>query len=173
MLRILVFDLLYVSCCLFAFVRGGVPERLGALILIADFELSLLVVEPMSGRFSGVEWSVFYVDLFAFFALYLLSVLSARYWPIWAAAVQGAVALSHLTGLRSDIIPWAYGSMVAIWSYLLLIILAVATWRRRRRLKRYGLDPAWYWQLPSWYLEGGRVDDRLHCVDRTGGRRGK
>ncbi|WP_371421282.1 hypothetical protein [Tardiphaga sp.] len=173
MLRILIFDLLYVGCCLFALIRGGAPERLGALILIADFELSLLVVEPMSGRFSGVEWSVFFVDLFAFFAVYLLSILSARYWPIWVAAVQGAVTMSHLTGLRSDIVPWAYGSMVAIWSYLLLIMLAVATWRHRRRLKRYRMDPAWSWQLPSWYLNGGRVDDHIRFINRAVGRPGE
>jgi len=173
MLRILIFDLLYVSCCLFALIRGGAPERFGALILIADFELSLLVVEPMNGRFSGIEWSVFYVDLFAFLALYLLSILSARYWPMWAAAVQGAVALSHLTGLRSDIVPWAYGSMVAIWSYILLIMLAAAARRHRQRLKRYGLDPAWSWHLPSWYLDGGCVDDHLRFVDRAGGRKGE
>jgi len=44
MIRILVFNLFYVVACLFALVRGGAPERIGALILVADFELSLFVV---------------------------------------------------------------------------------------------------------------------------------
>jgi hypothetical protein len=151
MIRILVFNLFYVVVCLFALVRGGPPERIGALILVADFELSLFVVGPMSRRFSGVEWPMFGVDFAAFAALYLLSILSARYWPIWMAALQGCVALSHLVGFRRDIIAWAYGTAVASWSYLLLAILAIATWRHIRRRAQFGIDPAWSWELPEAY----------------------
>ena len=151
MIRILVFNPFYVVACLFALVRGGPPERIGALILVADFELSLFVVGPMSHRFSGVEWPMFGVDFAAFAALYLLSILSARYWPIWMAALQGCVALSHLVGFRRDIIAWAYGTTVASWSYLLLAILAIATWRHIRRRAQFGIDPAWSWQLPEAY----------------------
>lgn len=151
MIRILVFNLFYVTACLFALVRGGPPERIGAGILIADFELSLFVVAPMSHRFSGVEWPMFGVDVAAFAALYLLSLFSARFWPVWMTALQGCVALSHLVGFRRDIIAWAYGTMVASWSYLLLAILMIATWRHLRRLTRFGIDPAWSSQLPDTY----------------------
>jgi len=151
MIRILVFNLFYVAACLFALVRGGLPERIGALVLVADFELSLFVVGPMSHRFRGVEWPMFGVDFAAFAALYLLSILSARYWPIWMAALQGCVALSHLVGFRRDIIAWAYGTMVASWSYMLLAILAIATWRHIRRRSQFGIDPSWSWELPEAY----------------------
>src|SRR3546814_6250761 len=67
----------------------------------------------MHSRFSGVEWPMFAVDSAAFAALYILSLISTRYWPAWMAAMQGCVALSHLSGLRLDIIPWAYGTVVA------------------------------------------------------------
>lgn len=151
MLRLVLFNLLYVTSSLFALVRGGAPERMAALILIADFELSLFVVNPMAGRYAGVEWAMFGVDFAAFAALYLLSILSTRFWPMWMAALQGCVALSHLVGFRRDIIAWAYGTMVASWSYLLLAILAIATWRHMRRLARHGVDPSWSWELPEAY----------------------
>src|SRR3546814_4105292 len=76
----------------------------------------LWVVAPMHSRFSGVEWPMFAVDSAAFAALYILSLISTRYWPAWMAAMQGCVALSHLSGLRLDIIPWAYGTVVAGWA---------------------------------------------------------
>lgn len=157
MTRIIIFNLFYVAVCLFALTRGGLPERIGMLILVADFELSLLVVAPMPHRFSGVEWPMFAVDFVAFAAFYALSILSARFWPIWMAALQGCVALSHLVGFRHDILAWVYGTTVASWSYLLLAILAIATVRHRRRLARFGIDPVWSWDLPE---AGRRLPER-------------
>src|SRR3546814_2049706 len=74
------------------------------------------------------------------------------------AAMQGCVALSHLSGLRLDIIPWAYGTVVAGWAYAMLVVLIIATCRHRQRLRRYGADPAWYWQLPPAYRCGAPYD---------------
>ena len=173
MVRILIFNSLYIVSMLFAIARGGAPERIGAAILIADFQLSAWVVAPMSTRFNGVEWPMFAVDSAAFLALYILSLLSTRYWPAWMAAIQGCVALSHLAGLRLEIIPWAYGMAVAGWAYAMLLILAVGTWRHRQRIRCYGADPAWFWQLSPSYRSGARHDGRLELAGgrgREGGR---
>lgn len=161
MIRILIFNSLYIVSSLFALVRGGAPERIGAIILIADFQLSAWVVEPMHSRFAGVEWAMVAVDSGAFAALYILSLVTTRYWPAWMAGIQGCVALSHLAGLRLEIIPWAYGTVVASWAYFMLAILAVATWRHRKRIRRYGADPAWRWQLPAAYRSGALHEGRL------------
>jgi len=161
MIRILIFNTLYIVSSLFALIRGGAPERIGAIILIADFQLSAWVVEPMHSRFAGVEWPMFAVDTAAFAALYILSLVTTRFWPAWMAGIQGCVALSHLAGLRLEIIPWAYGTVVAAWAYAMLAILAVATWRHSQRIQRYGTDPAWCWELPSAYRSGAPHDGRL------------
>ncbi|NIJ37377.1 hypothetical protein FHR22_002061 [Sphingopyxis panaciterrae] len=107
------------------------------------------------------------VDPAAFRALYILSILSTRFWPAWIAAIQGCVALSHLAGLRLEIMPWAYGMVVAGWAYAMLLILAVGTWRHRQRIRRYGADPAWFWQLSPSYKSGARHDE---CLKMAGGR---
>ena len=159
MLRVLIFNVLYIASCLFALARGGAPERIGAAILIANFQLSHWVIEPLDSRYDGVEWPMVTVVFAAFLALYALSLFSSRYWPILMDAVQGCVALSHLTGLSADIIPWAYGNFVVVWAYILLGILACATWRHRKRLRRYGIDPAWRNQLSAAYRMGRPVDE--------------
>lgn len=166
MVRLLIFNALYSFASLFALIRGGAPERIGAIILIADFQLSACVVAPMHSRFTGVEWPMFAVDSAAFAALYILSLISTRYWPAWMAGMQGCVALSHLSGLRLDIIPWAYGTVVAGWAYAMLVMLIIATCRHRKRLRRYGADPAWYWQLPASYRSGAEHD---RCLDEMRG----
>lgn len=166
MIRILIFNTLYIVSSLFALIRGGAPERIGAIILIADFQLSAWVVEPMHSRFAGVEWPMFAVDTAAFAALYILSLVTTRFWPAWMAGIQGCVALSHLAGLRLEIIPWAYGTVVAAWAYAMLAMLAVATWRHRQRIQRYGTDPAWCWELPSAYRSGAPHDGRLNMAGR-------
>lgn len=159
MLRVVVFNILYILVSLYALARGGAPERIGAVILIADFQVSHWVIAPLGDRYDGVEWAMFTVDFLAFTALYGLSLFTSRFWPMWMSAVQGCVALSHLTGLSTNIIPWAYGSFVVAWAYVLLAILGAATCRHRRRLKRFTIDPAWQWQLPLEYRQGRPVDE--------------
>lgn len=158
MVRILIFNALYVGTCAFAWARGSIAERIGVVILIADFQLSHWFVAPLVSRYSGVEWPMLVIDGCAFAAFYAMSLMTARYWPLWMAALQACVTAAHLNGLREDVVPFAYGHLVALWSYLLLAILAAATIRHRRRLARYGIDPAWRWQLSENYRHGGAAD---------------
>lgn len=158
MIRIIIFNLFYLGTCAFTWLRGGWPERLAMAILVADFQLSHWVIKPIVSRYSGVEHAMLIVDLSAFLALYAMSLLSSRYWPIWMAALQGCVVASHVNGLRTDVVPFAYGNIVALWSYLLLGLLIVATVRHQRRIARYGDDPSWRWELSETYREGGLVD---------------
>lgn len=167
MLRLILFNTLYVSSSAYALTRGGAPERIGAAILVLDFELSHLLIAPMQSRYLGVEWPMFTVDLAAWLALYLLSLFTGRYWPMWMCALQGVVAISHFSGLMPDIVPWAYGNAIALWAYVLLAVLAIGTWRHRLRLRVYGIDPAWRRQLPRAYLMGGVVGEN-RTADRPG-----
>lgn len=160
MLRVMIFNLLYITCCLYAFVRGGAPERIGAAILVANFQLSHWLIAPLPDRYGSTEWGMFAVDGLGFAAFFVLSLFSTRYWPIWMTAVQGVVAFSHFASFRADIIPIAYGNAVALWAYVLLAMLAVATHRHRLRLRRYGIDPAWTWQLPEAYRHGAPADEK-------------
>src|SRR3546814_13581365 len=52
----------------------------------------------------------------------------------------------------------SYGPLVAAWAYAMLVVLIIATCRHRQRLRRYGADPAWYWQLPPAYRCGAPYD---------------
>lgn len=173
MVRIILFNILYMGTCGFALLRGGLPERLGVVILVADFQFSHWVIQPVALRYSGIEGAMFAIDLAAFIAFFAISLFSTRYWPIWMSAAQGCVVAGHVSGLRSDVIPFAYGNIVALWSYMLLALLFAATLRHRRRCRLYGADPAWRWQLSQDYRDGGpvnatHIDATDSPVDDTG-----
>ena len=89
MIRIIVFNLFYVGTCAFSWLRGGRPERLAMVILVADFQLSHWMIRPLASRYSGVEHALLAIDLTALLAFYAMALVSSRYWPIWMAALQG------------------------------------------------------------------------------------
>lgn len=161
MLRLILFNGLFVGSCGYALLRGGAPERIAAALLALNFELSYLALPHVAARFSSFQGAVFAIDLATLACLFALGAASSRFWPIWLAGLQGAVVLSHLLGAAPGVIAWTYSWAVAAWSYPMLVLLAVATWRHRRRLARYGMDPAWHWQQPLAYRRGEPADEAV------------
>ena len=145
MIRFLLFNALFVGSCGYALLRGGAPERIAAALLVATIEASWLLLTPLAIRFRHVELGVFFVDIALFGSLYALSLPCRRFWPIWITACQGLGMVSHLAVFAPHVIQWAYGNAVQLWSYPMLILLGVGTYRHRQRLKRTGRDRAWIW----------------------------
>jgi len=137
------FALLFV-CCLYAFVAGGAPERLGAAAYALACIASPFAFSPLPVQYRSVETGVFIVDVFVFVAFTVLALRANRFWPIWVSALLGLGVLAHLarwTGPSS--VPWAYQFIMSIWSYPILAILVIGTFNHRRRLARSGADQSW------------------------------
>ena len=140
----LVYLVLLILCCGYAFVRGAAPERIGAAIVAANAVLSLIAVSAPPVRFQGVEVGVFVVDVAAFIAFIALALLANRFWPIWVSALLGLGVAGHLAMLlHPQVIPWAYAVVLSIWSYPILLTIVMGTRAHRRRLTRTGADPSW------------------------------
>ncbi len=137
------FYALFVTATIYALVRGGSPERTFALMSVAALFLSIRVETPYPYGFRHVEVGLFLVDLGFFFALYLFSLFSLRFWPIWMSAMQGATVLSHGVEFAPPPTNFGYAVLEQFWSFPMLILLIVATRRHRQRLARNGTDPSW------------------------------
>ena len=72
-----------------------------------------------------------------------VAMISERFWPLWVSGLQLTALLGHLLkGVESDLLPTAYAAALHFWSYPILIILAVGTWRTHQStLKRRNLVP--------------------------------
>lgn len=132
-----VFIPLLLAVCVYAWWRGGSDERMVAAACLSGTVATLLVVSPLRERYSGVEEGLLLVDLAVLAGFVTVALRSNRFWPLWVAGLQLTTSLGHiLKGIDQDLLPQAYGAALQFWSYPILLILAVGTFRNHRRMHR-------------------------------------
>ncbi|ODU67767.1 MAG: hypothetical protein ABT11_19110 [Novosphingobium sp. SCN 66-18] len=144
MTRQFLFDIFLLLSCAYAFLRGGLPERITGILLLAGDLLSVLAVSEQPTRFHREEFGLLAVDCSLFVVLWWISVRSTRWWPLFLAGLQLDAVIAH--GMRlfaSDVMPISYLNAVALWSYPMLAALVAGACRHQRRLHFYGRDSAW------------------------------
>ncbi|CAN5366667.1 hypothetical protein BH09PSE1_BH09PSE1_05670 [soil metagenome] len=123
-----------VLVCTFAFLKGDETERLGAGAYILSWFASMLL--QTDGELYQVQWGVFCVDTVMLVVLGALIWKSRKTWPVWAAACNLLIVMSHVV-LMVDLRPpmAAFLTVVNLAGYGVLISLAVGTfwaWQERR-----------------------------------------
>jgi hypothetical protein len=127
-------------CWIYALVKGGRPERIGAAVVAAGSVLCLALVLGRADRYKSVEIGVLLVDIALFAIFTLLALRADRFWPIWASALAGLGVLGHLGRwyLGPDIGRGAYVISIVLWSYPILMLIAIGTLNHHRRVAREG-----------------------------------
>lgn len=121
--------LLFASCG-YAFYRGGDDERRTAAICLLATVFSVLVSRPLAMRYAQVEQRELVVDLLTLLLLVVLAMRSPRFFPLWIAALQLTTISAHfLKGISIGLVPVVYAAAERFWSYPILVILIIATWR--------------------------------------------
>ncbi len=143
MTRIILFNILLLGTCGYAILRGGMPEKIAGWLLMAAAGLTLLTGWRQA-MFQQVEIGLFIIDLALLAGLVVIALKADRFWPLVLAALQLDNTAAHILKLFDpDLIGITYALMLAMWSYPMQLILAVATLRHRRRLAQFGEDRAW------------------------------
>lgn len=133
----LIFGPILLAVCLYAWLKGGGDERVVAATCLGGTLATMLVISPLTHRYSGVEEGLMLVDLGVLAGFVTVALRSKRFWPLWVAGLQLTTSLGHiLKGIDPDLLPRAYGAALQFWSYPILLILAVGTFRTQRRLNR-------------------------------------
>ena len=133
MLRIILFDLLLFGTCGYALLYGRHDARIVSAVCIAANFASFALVS----RYQAVEMGVLAIDLLVFAAFTIVALRSDRFWPLWVSGLQLTTTLGHaLKSIEFELIPIAYAVSLRFWSYPILIILAVGTWRGHQRRMR-------------------------------------
>ncbi len=130
------FRILLAFVALYAFFRGSSDERRVGLILVIGVIATHVLISPLRDRFAGVETPVMLVDLIVFVGFLWVALQSERFWPLWIAGLQLTAIFGHvLKAVDSGLFSRAYGASLVFWSYPIVILLAVGTWRYQRRLR--------------------------------------
>jgi hypothetical protein len=141
MLRLIVFNLLLVGACGYALWRGRSDERLTAIVCIAATLASFALIAPAHQRYASVEAGVLIVDVLTLGAFTYVALRSDRFWPLWISGLQLTTSIAHfLKAADPDLVPIAYAAAGRLWSYPILVILAVGTWRSSRRMHFQPID---------------------------------
>ena len=132
-----IFGPLLLAVCIYAWLRGGSDERAVAATCLAGTLATMLVISPLRQRYAGVEEGLMLVDLGVLAGFITVALRSKRFWPLWVAGLQLTTSLGHiLKGVDQDLLPKAYGAALQFWSYPILLILAIGTYRAQQRLRR-------------------------------------
>jgi len=84
-------------------------------------------------RWRGPQWSSFAIDIAFLVVLIIVSLRTARFWPLTMAAFQLLAVIVHTARiLDSTLSAWAYATAEVIFTQLTLVSLAVGTWNTWR-----------------------------------------
>jgi hypothetical protein len=131
MWRTMIYGVLMWGVTVYAFRRGGWAEKLASVSVVTCTYASALVISPAGEQFQQPERQLAAVDLVLFLILALITVFSRKFWPLWLTAFQGVTILSHLAPYV-HVAPWIYHRAAALWSWPMLVVLAVGVSNHRR-----------------------------------------
>lgn len=132
----IIFRALLVVSCGYALWRGRSDERIVAVVCLGATVASRFAFSPLNVRYSGVEAGLLAIDLLVLASFLFVALRSPRFWPLWVAGLQLTSSTAHLMkAIDEHLLPVAYGAAIALWSYPILIILAIATWRGERAIR--------------------------------------
>ena len=137
MLNRYIYWALLLMTCAYAFWRGRKDERIVAAICLLASIVTHWAISPVTGRYAGLESGVLLVDGATLAGFVLLALQSHRFWPLWVAGLQLTTSLAHfLKALQADLVPIAYAAAGRLWSYPILLILVIGTYRSHQRAAR-------------------------------------
>lgn len=134
-----IFVSLLLATFAFALWRGRSDEKLAAIVCVLATVATRAAISPVAERYTGVETGLLLIDLTVLAAFVVIALRSDRFWPLWIAGLQLTNSMAHLMKVaESDLMPRAYAAAAVFWSYPILLIIIVGTWRTHRRSRRPG-----------------------------------
>ena len=128
-----------IAMCVFAFLKGGDPERIGAGTYLLGWFASVLVQGDMGG--DGVPYGMFAIDVAILVVFVGLTWRSRRTWPVWATGLQLLTVMSHILMIIDTRLPIAsLYTVMNLVSYLIIICIAVGTFWAWQERKAAGLE---------------------------------
>ncbi|MGV9008074.1 hypothetical protein [Brevundimonas sp.] len=115
--------------CMLAVWRGGVPERRTAIVVALCWVASVIVDNDGS---RGVQWAILSVDVLLGVWLVIQALTCNRFWLMVAAGAQILILLTHVGfALTPDMMQEGFFSAYYIWSYVVLLALALGSFLAR------------------------------------------
>ena len=146
MLRFLIWLAMLLVASLYAFARGGAPERVAAAVLFSMLPIDWLY-HAIWGNvtvYSTLNVGHFINDLWLLIALTVLGLRANRIWVLGQASIQLIAVIAHLVRWQTPLVdPDIYAAFTRWTSYLQIALLFAGTMAHHRRSKRGINTPSW------------------------------
>lgn len=110
--------------------KGGPEERAAGAAFLIGWAANAVLLDR---SWPAVQGAGLVIDGLFFLFLLALSLRTTRYWPLVACGFQLLAVLTHAAKLIDrSVAQWAYITAGVIWTYLVLIAMAVGTWNAWR-----------------------------------------
>lgn len=123
-----------IAMCIFAFLKGGDVERIGAGTYAFGWFASVLVQGDTAA--ATIPYGMFLLDLMMLVVFVALSWRYRRTWPVWAAGLQLMTVMSHILIMTDARLPiTSLYTVMNLVSYLIIGCITVGTfwaWQERR-----------------------------------------
>jgi hypothetical protein len=119
--------------CAYAFWRGQQEERVAAAACLLATIVTVWVIPPVALRYSTLDPGQLAIDAAMLATFMAIALRSKRFWPLWVAGLQLTMSTSHLMkAIDANLLPRVYAAAAVLWSYPILLIIFVGTWRAHR-----------------------------------------
>lgn len=148
MIHMFAFTVAFIACLGYAIYAGGKPERAAILAQLVALLLSLAAISFGSIPVRGLPIGLALVDFSLALALTILAMKANRFWTIVLAGMQVATIFAHFARLLAFPLPAAgYVIFVQFWSWPMLMVTAIGTYKHQSRKRKFGEEPDW---KPLW-----------------------
>jgi len=131
--RFFTFWAILLVTCGYALWRGKSDERIIASACLLATLATRFAISPLQVRYTSIETGLVAIDLAVLLVFIWIALRSDRFWPLWVAGLQLTNGISHVMKLADiDLMPRAYAAAAVLWSYPILAILVIGTWRSQR-----------------------------------------
>jgi len=133
MVYIVTVYLIAFALCVVAFIKGGAPEKWGAVTFVLAWALT-----PLVDAQNGARYGILIVDSLALVSFVWISIRWRQLWSLLAAAFQLDDVLCHAAmALVPEVGDYGYVTGLMIWGgYGLMAAMAFAIWEVRRDRRR-------------------------------------
>jgi hypothetical protein len=130
---------------LFAARKGGEPERMVAIILVATFLFDIANHQIFGDpTWFEVNPGHFVIDLWAFLTLTWVALKANRGWPLFMSATQLIVIMAHFSKLfEIDVARRSYWAMAQMPQMVQFFVLIIGTYAHIARRRRIGTYASW------------------------------
>ncbi len=124
--------------------RGAAPERLAIAALAINSVATYAATADPQVSYREVEAGVAAADILLAAVLLWIAIRANRRWPLACCGMQLVTALGHAAKfLTPQLSTFTYALMTGFWSWPILFLIVMGTYRHRRRLVARGVDPSW------------------------------